>query len=222
MVYVPILSIIVSFSIVYGIFGWSFAGYWEVVLFPIMLTCTTLQFGKMLVAALGNYQTVVGLYSVYTYIGLVVSGFFVNPAKVPTYLRWIMYLSIGFWGISGAELTQLMYVSISEEQCLTLISCIMLNRNFIASFTGFAAVTSPTLSMAALFIGSILLVFIEYCLLLRKVQQRGNFEKVEPPLNAKASTIIVNRVRDFNEMHLILEAAERGTVRSLDGAIHDR
>mmetsp|Transcript_11945 Transcript_11945/g.25865 ORF Transcript_11945/g.25865 Transcript_11945/m.25865 type:complete len:558 (+) Transcript_11945:1593-3266(+) len=189
MVYVPILSIVISFSISYAIFEWHWGSFWDVVLFSIMLLVSALQFGKVLIAALSTYQAVAGAYSVYAYLGLVVSGFFVNPSKVPSYLHWIMYMSLGFWGISGAELSQLEHVDIGEEPCLTFVTCIVFDRNFIAQATGFAAVTTAHQSMVSLFLATVLLILIEYCFLLRKVSQRGNYKRVEP-LPVRPSSIV--------------------------------
>ena len=89
-----------------------------------------------------------------------------------------MYSSLAFWGISGAELTQVAQFSVDEEQCLTIVSCLILNRNSIAQYMGFTAVTTAHVSMLALLIALLLFILIEYFFLLRKVQQRGNFEKV--------------------------------------------
>lgn len=202
LVYLPILVIIVSLSIAYGIFGWPFTGFWDVCLFSIMVTITELQFGKMLCTVMSKFQSVASLYAVYTYLGAVVSGkisfnyiwpkhrrcnsanllnfsgFFVNPARIPSYFRWVMYSSLAFWGISGAELTQVAQYSIDEEQCLTAISCLILNRNSIAQYMGFTTVTTAHVSMLALLIALLLLLLIEYLYLLRKVRQRGNFERV--------------------------------------------
>jgi len=210
MIYITVLSTIVAFAIAYGIFGWAWASFWDVVLFSTMLTLTSLQFGKMLCAAIGTYQAVAGVYSVYIYLGMVVSGFVVNPAKIPSYFRWVMYFSLSFWGISGAELTQLEHISIGEEQCLTMISCIVLNRNWIAQATGFTLVTTAHISMVALFVAAILLVLIEYCFLLRKVQQRGNFEKVKQPSNSRASVSGAGKV-NADEVHLLMNTSNRDT-----------
>lgn len=226
MVYLPIVSIILSFAIVYAMFGWSFSSFWDVVLFAIMLTINALQFGKMLCAAMSTYQGVAGLYSVYMYLGVIVSGFFVNPRKIPDSLRWIMYLSLSFWAISGAELTHIANVPIGEGQCLTIISCIMLNQSTFAQYLGFTAVTTAQLSMLALFIGLLLLVLIEYCFLLQKVQQRGNFEKVEGLCSHRAScNSVINRTcssepnymkQQSDEASIVFQAVDRGSANSLD------
>ena len=68
--------------------------------------------------------------------------------------------------------------SVDEEQCLTIVSCLILNRNSIAQYMGFTTVTTAHVSMLALLIALLLFILIEYFFLLRKVQQRGNFEKV--------------------------------------------
>lgn len=175
----PIVSIIVSFSLAFAISnGWDFGSFLDVVLFSIMLTISHLQFGKMLTAALPTYQAVAGGYSVYTYLGSVVSGIFVNPTQIPSYLHGIMYMSLSFWGISGAELSQLEHIDIGNDQCLTFISCIAYNRNVIANLSGYTMLTTAQKSMTALFVASILLVVVEYCFLMKKVSRRGNYKQV--------------------------------------------
>ena len=175
----PIVSIIISFSLAFAISSsWNFGSFLDVVLFSVMLTISHLQFGKMLSAALQTYQAVAGCYSIYTYLGMVVSGSFVNPAKIPSYLNGIMYMSLSFWGISGALLSQLEHVNIGNNQCLTLISCIAYNRNVMAYLSGYTMLTTAQKSMAALLVATILFVLVEYCLLLKKVSRRGNYKQV--------------------------------------------
>eukprot|EP00984_Skeletonema_dohrnii_P003995 scaffold1364_cov75-Skeletonema_dohrnii-CCMP3373.AAC.2 len=169
-------------------FYWSRLRLWQVwpLLRRLHLECPPglqdvilLPFGKMLSAAMQTYQAVAGFYSAYSYLSLVVSGFFVNPAKIPSYLHWIMYMSLSFWGVSGVQLSQLEHSDIGNKNCLTMISCIAYNPNFIAHLTGYTVLTTAQKSMSTLCFAAILLVLIEYCLLLKKVSQRGNYKRVE-------------------------------------------
>ncbi len=108
----PIVAIIVSFPLVFVISNdWDFGSFLDVVL----LTISHLQLGKTLSSALPTYQAVAGGYSLYTYLGLVVSGLFVSPTQIPSYLHGIMYMSLSFWGISGAELSQLEHIDIGND-----------------------------------------------------------------------------------------------------------
>ena len=56
LLYIPILSVIISYAIVYGILGWSWAYFWDIFLFGAMTTVATLQVGKVLVVRCGSYK----------------------------------------------------------------------------------------------------------------------------------------------------------------------
>lgn len=179
MLSIPVVSIVVSFTIAYMILGWQWESFWAVNLFCIMLTISSLQLGKAICAALKTFEAVSGCYSVYLYLGLVCSGLFVNPGAVPSYFRWAMYMSLSFWGISGAQLSQLEHVDIGEDQCLTLVSCILYDRNIFAQMTGYTYVTTAYQSIVVLSIIAILLILVEYYCIFQKVSQRTNYEVVE-------------------------------------------
>eukprot|EP00984_Skeletonema_dohrnii_P014524 scaffold6114_cov79-Skeletonema_dohrnii-CCMP3373.AAC.4 len=148
--YLPIVSVTVSFSIAFTCYGWKYDSFWDVILFSIMLTVSSLQFGKLLNAAMQTYHAVAGVYALYAHLSLMVAGFTVNPAKVPSYLHWIMYMSLSFWGISGVELSQLEHMDIGNKNCLTFISCIAYNPNFIAHLTGYTVLTTAQKSIKCL------------------------------------------------------------------------
>jgi len=200
--YLPIVSVAVSFSIAYACYGWKFDSFWDVNLFSIMLTVSSLQFGKLLNAAMQTYHAAGGLYALYAYLSLMVAGFTVNPAKVPSYLHWIMYMSLSFWGTSGVELSQLEHMDIGNKNCLTFISCIAYNPNFIAHLTGYTVLTTAQKSMYALCFAAILLVLIEYCFLLKKVSQRGNYKRVVEVEGASNSNDINNGNDTSHTSHL--------------------
>lgn len=216
MLWIPLVTIPVSFSIAYAIFGWQWESFWVVSLFCIMYTICNLQFGKTLCAALGTYRAVVTCYSVYLCLGVVCSGFYVNPANVPTYLRLIMFMSLSFWGLTGTALSQLEYVNIGEEQCLSFASCIMYDRNFLAHFTGYVSVTTEYQSMLALCIIALVLVFLEYYFISRKVSQRGNYETV------KTSKTVFHDVSDTSIDSSVSGRTERySSFISDDGIAYD-
>lgn len=176
MMFVPIISIVVSLTLAFATFGRDWKPFWNVNLFCIMLTISTLQFGKTLCAALKSYQSVSGVYSVYIFLSLICSGFFVNPAKVPIYLRWVMYLSMTFYGVSGSQLSVMEHTKPSEEQCLSMVSCITSDPSFIANLSGFSSVTSVHRSIVCLTMAVALLAALEYLFLVKRTSQRGNYK----------------------------------------------
>ena len=175
-IYIPIISIAGSLTLTFTIFGWDWNPFWNVNLFCIMLTIATLQFGKTLCAALGSYQSVSAVYPMYIFFSLICSGIFVNPAKVPIYLRWIMYLSIIFYGVSGSQLSVMEHAKPSEDQCLSLVSCITSDPSFIANLSGFSSVTSVYLSIVCLIVTVVLLAALEYIFLVKRTSQRDNYK----------------------------------------------
>ena len=196
----PVVCVAVSFLIFYANSGWNFDSIWDAILFSNLLLISNMQFGKVLNTVMPTYQGVVGVYSVYFYLSLVVSGFFVNPAAIPHYLHWIMHLSFNFWSLSGVMLSQLQHFVVGNQSCLTLASCLAYNPNLIAQFSGYTTVTTAQNSMVALIIAIILLLLSEYFFLLKRVSQRGNYKQVKTTANSSKN---VNGVNDTSTDHTL-------------------
>lgn len=182
----PIICVVVSFFIFYANSGWNFDSIWDAILFANLLLISNLQFGKVLNTFMPTYQGVVGVYSVYFYLSVVVSGFFVNPAAIPHYLHWIMYLSFNFWSLSGVVLSQLQHFVVGN-QSLTLASRLAYDPNLLAQLSGYTTVTTAQKSMVALILAIILLLLPEYLFLMKRVSQRGNYKQVKATADSSKS-----------------------------------
>ena len=186
MLYIPVCSIISSFLLGYYISGWSYASFWNVNLFCIMLTIASMQLGKSLCAIQTTYEAVESTMNIYLFLAAMVSGIFVNPRSIPIYLHWVIYLSISFWGLSGATLSILEHADTGEDQCSDFVTCIIFNRNFVAWFVGYGSVTTLYKSLISLCLATILLVLVEYYFLHRKISPCINHKMIK---NKKQDTV---------------------------------
>ena len=117
MMHVPIISITVSLAINYAVIGWDWNTFWAQNMFIIMTTITAPQLGKTILAVMPTFEAVSTIFHVLIYFGFVVSRVFINPNKFPSGARWLMYLSLFFWGSSGNILSMCQHSKIKEKPC---------------------------------------------------------------------------------------------------------
>ena len=166
---IPFVAIILGHSFGYAILGWEWDTFLVQILFAIVYTTAALQVGKTLsVAARGDYTKLTRGYVLFIFLSILFSGFFVNVNNVPEYLRWLVYLSLTFWGLSGAALNQLQFNSnFGEDPCLSFATCISFDRNFLARYFGYTPTTTALLSMLVLLIWVVVFFLLEGFLLFR-------------------------------------------------------
>ena len=176
--YIVILSVTVSLALAYETLGWQWESFWIHNLFCIMTTIAALQLGKTIAAGMSSCEASSALTNVLLYLGFVFSGVFVNPTKVPSSLTWLMYVSPFFWGNAGSQLSMLQYTKLGEQPCQSFASCLGYSPSVMAQLMGYASTATARTSMFVLVSFVIVMVFIEYILLRRKVVQRSNYTRV--------------------------------------------
>jgi len=178
MFYIPIISIPPSLALAYAALGWQWKSFWVQNLFSVLTTVALLQFGKTLSAGMKDFRSVASSMNVALYLGVVLSGTFVNPSTVPSSLQWIMYFSTPFWGMSGSLLNIFQHSKVGQQPCQSFVACMVYNPSVMAHLTGYASITTARTSMIMLIVITATLVLIEYVLLRRKVVQRSNYTTV--------------------------------------------
>lgn len=173
---VPFVAIILAHIIGYVILGWEWNTFLVQILFVIAHTTASIQVGKTLsVAARGDYTKLTRWYVLFVFLSILFSGFFVNTRNVPEYLIWLVYLSLTFWGLSGAQLNQLQYNSaLGQDSCLSFASCIAGDGNFLARYFGYSPITTTLLSFVVLLIWLVAFLCIEGILLAKVAAPSAN------------------------------------------------
>lgn len=167
---IPVIAIVVGQMVGYAILEWQWLGTFLVqILFVIVYTITAMQVGKtVVVAARGDYTLLTRGYVLFVFVSILFSGFFVNVNNVPESLRWLGYLSLTFWGLSGAVLNQLQFnENFGEDPCLSFVTCIGYDRDFLARYFGYTPTTTTLLSMVVLFVWFFIFFVLEGFLLFR-------------------------------------------------------
>ena len=72
-----------------------------------------------------QYRKVDKIYVFYAAYSICMSGALVSPNKLPVYIRWLTFLSVGLWSISGTMLVQFKQGSLFDvaDICSSLQSC---------------------------------------------------------------------------------------------------
>lgn len=166
---IPVAAIALGQMIGYGILGWEWNTILVQILFAVIYTLAVMQVGKtFVVVARGDYTKLTRGFVLFVFLSILFSGFFVNVNKVPDHLRWLVYLSPTFWGLSGAVLNQLQFNgNFGGDPCRSFASCIALDRNFLARLYGYTPMTTALLSMLVLLIWFCIFFVLEGVLLFR-------------------------------------------------------
>eukprot|EP00984_Skeletonema_dohrnii_P016712 scaffold7470_cov84-Skeletonema_dohrnii-CCMP3373.AAC.3 len=156
---IPVVAIVLGHLIGYPILGWEWDTFLVQILFAIGYTTAAIQVGKTLsVAARGDYTKLTRGYVLFIFLSILFSGFFVNVNNVPDYLRWLFNGNFG------------------ENPCLSFVTCIAFDRNFLARYFGYTPTTTTLLSILVLLIWLVAFFLLEGFLLLR-------FSSASPKLN---------------------------------------
>lgn len=174
----PVYSIVLGLAIGYGILGWDFGTYIDQILLACLNFLGTFQLGRVLILVTdGNFAIVEQVYLIYVAFGIVMSGGFVSPNKLPPYIRWLYFLSLAFWAISGISLVhfeQETYLE-SGDICSSLLSCIIQDGSFMAHAIGYAPISSTRMSYIMLLSIFFALFLVEYVLMVRRYGSKRKF-----------------------------------------------
>lgn len=174
----PVAAIAVGIAIGYGILGWDFGTYPDQFLLASLFFLVTHQLGRAVVIYMdGFYPKVDFIYVVYTAASLVLSGVMVSPNELPVYIRWLTFLSVGWWSISGTVLVHLEQGSLFDESdiCSSLQTCILQDGVFLARSLGYTPIGSTRLSYVVLLLMFVALFSAEYVLMVRKYGSKRQF-----------------------------------------------
>ena len=167
----PVAAIAVGIAIGYGMLGWDFGTYPNQFLLASLFFLVTHQLGRTVVIYMdGFYPKVDFIYVVYTAFSLLLSGVMVSPSELPNYIRWLTFLSVGWWSISGTLLVHLEQGSLFDKTdiCSSLQTCILQDGVFLAHSLGYRPIGSTTSSYAVLLAMFVVLFSTEYVLMVRK------------------------------------------------------
>ena len=109
--------------------------------------------------------------SVFVLINLLFSSVPIASWKMPSGMRWLMYLSINFYAVSGSVMTHFDPDGVydNSESCSDLLTCLATDGRMTAHFLGFAQMSNQYLSFGVLIAINAVGAALEYlCLLLRK------------------------------------------------------
>ncbi len=167
----PVAAIASGIAIGYGLLGWDFGTYPDQFLLASLFFLVTHQLGRVILVFMdGVYPKVDFVYVCYTALSLVLSGLMVPPSELPVYIRWLSFLSVGWWSISGTMLVHLEQGNLFDESdiCSSLQSCILQDGVFLAHYLGFKPIGSTRLSYVVLLSMFVVLFATEFGLMVRK------------------------------------------------------
>lgn len=160
----PLLGIVIATLPVYLILGWSFDTFFAQVLFSILNTQVVLQVGR--IAAVhyrGKSDEIVRAMVVVIIFGVLFSSIPVASWKVPSELRWLFYMSVNFWSISGSIMTHLNpSVYDNSRECMDMFTCLASDGQVLGSLLGFPQLSTPFLGAAVLSLLIVVGIFVEY------------------------------------------------------------
>ena len=168
---VPVLSVFVAIVPLYAILSLPFETYLVQCLYSVVTLMVTHQLGRVIAVFFrGDPSKVVNAITVVLVASFFFSGCIVASWKLPISIRWIMYLSVTFWAVSGSVMTQFDdSVYDNSESCHDFISCVVSDGRFVTHSLGFAQITTSNLSLIVLTGTSVVLAVVEYgCLAYRR------------------------------------------------------
>jgi len=174
----PLAAIAVAIAIGYGILGWDFGTYSDQFLFASLYFLVSHQLGRVLVCYRnGEYRKVDVVYVFYAAYSICLSGALVSPNKLPVYIRWLSFLSVGFWSVTGTMLVHFEEGSLYDvsDICRSLETCILQDGVFLARALGYTPIGSISLSYVVLSSMFVCLFATEYVLMVRKYGSKRQF-----------------------------------------------
>ncbi len=167
----PIIALAVSIAIGYAVLGWDFDTYIDQYLFSALFLMVSLQSGRcLLIYVDGDIPTCNQVYTMVVAFNGLMSGAFISPNKLPMYLRWIFYVSTGFWSVSGISLVHFEDGTLFDASvpCSSLVSCLLQDGAFLGRVFGFTPISTPRLAYQVL-LGCLVAYFVlEYAMMYRK------------------------------------------------------
>lgn len=167
----PIITLAVSIAIGYAVLGWDFDTYVDQFLFSALFLMVSLQSGRcLLIYVNGNIPTCNQVYTLLAAFNGLMSGAVISPNKLPMYLRWIFYVSTGFWSVSGISLVHFENGTLFDASvpCSSLVSCILQDGAFLGRVFGFTPISTSRLAYQVL-MGCVVAFFVlEYAMMYRK------------------------------------------------------
>jgi len=95
--------------------------------------------------------------------GVLFSSIPVASWKVPSELRWLFYMSVNFWSISGSIMTHLNpSVYDNSRECMDMFTCLASDGQVLGSLLGFPQLSTPFLGAAVLSLLIVVGIFVEY------------------------------------------------------------
>jgi len=175
----PFCSIALGVVIGYAILQWDYGTYIDQYLFACLYFIVAYQLGRVLATAFnGVYKNVDELYVLFVAYSILMSGALMSPNKLPPPIRWLTFLSIGFWSISGINLVHFAKGSMFNNGdiiCTSLESCILQDGSFLARLFGYTPLGSTRSSYVVLLSSFIVLFVMEFAMMYRKHGKKRNF-----------------------------------------------
>ncbi len=174
----PVYSIALGLVIGYGILGWDFGTYIDQFLLACLYFLGSFQLGRVLILVTdGNFAITEQVYMIYVAFGVVTSGGIISPNKLPPYIRWLSFLSLAFWAVSGISLVHFEQETYLEfgDICSSLLSCIIQDGSFMAHAIGYAPISSTRMSYIMLLSIFFALFLLEYVLMVRRYGSKREF-----------------------------------------------
>ena len=174
----PVYSIALGLAIGYGILGWDFGTYIDQFLLACLYFLGSFQLGRVLVLVTdGFFPVVEQVYVLYAAFGILMSGGLISPHKLPPYIRWLSFLSLAFWSVSGISLVhfeQETYLALGDV-CSSLQSCILQSGAFLARVIGYSPISTTRMSYIMLLSIFFALFLVEYVLMVRRFGSKRKF-----------------------------------------------
>jgi len=167
----PIIMLAVALAIGFAVLGWDFDTYVDQYLFAALYLMTSLQSGRCLLIYVNGDRTICNhLYVIVACFNGVMSGVLISPNKVPMYIRWMFYVSTGFWSVSGISLVHFKNGSLFDASvpCSSLHSCILQDGAFLARLFGYTPISTSRLAYQVLLGCFAAFFLLEYAMMHRK------------------------------------------------------
>lgn len=171
LVSVPIISLAIALVIGFVILGWDFGSYIDQYLFAAIYLLISFQIGRVLIViSNGEYRIVNNLYVLYQALSFTLSGALMSPNKLPPGLRWLTYISLGFWSIAGISIVQFERSDFGgdDNPCSSLQSCVIQNGAFLARTFGYTPIATTRSAYLVLLLVLLFFFALEYALLWKR------------------------------------------------------
>ena len=149
----PVVGILMGTFPVYLILGWNLRTYFIHAIFSGLSCVGVILIGRFAAVWFrGRADAVVQVMTLVILAGFAFSSIPIASWKFPPYLRWIVYFSLSFWGISGSVMTLFDPDTVydNSEECVDALTCVSSDGRFITHVLGFAQHTTQHMSLTAL------------------------------------------------------------------------